>query len=506
MVQGGNTQTNNTFGELYLNPATSMVTGGTIITGTAATGATTNYFNLYLGCPVYSLTVDGTTTAKEARFVSVEPVFKGSILIDGPASSVLNANKINFSIAGDFISKSGNRFGSFIRGVYNQRTTFNGVNQHVYKDDTYAATGGLAFGEVAIDLKSNGTLTLEKFEFWAIGDLYLVNGNLVQNSSSHLLVMKNLYISNGFSHISNASGRLTFYNSTQSQYIYSDGTGSLGRIIIYYNNGVFLDGDLRINNRLDFPTTGGLGSISIGNSKLTLGSSAIIGTGSNAPGAGRFIVTNGAISDGGVNKECTSAGGSFTFPIGVGSAGGKYTPATLNVTNTGGVAGSITVKPVDAPHPVFTNAITDELQYFWNVTSTGFSNPTVSHSYTYMDGDIQGNENNYVNARYHNFTWANNTEILDFAGNRILFTGVNYIDGEYTAGIIDNFGIVRKYYSRNLNGNWGVAGSWLLDSPTGPTATAPPRGNPVFIQTGHTITTTRMVLMLVLLILPLVHD
>lgn len=492
LVQGVTSgETNNTFGELYLNPATSTVTGGTIVTGTSATGATTNYFNLYLGCPVYNLTVDGTTTAKEARFVSVEPVFKGSILIDGPASSVLNANKINFSIAGDFISKSGNRYNSFVRGLDTQRTTFNGVNQQVYKDDTYAATGGLSFGEVVVDLKSNGTLTLEKFEFWARGDLRLVNGNLVQNSSSHLLVMKNLYISNGFSNISNASSRLTFYNSTQSQYIYSDGTGSLGRVIIYYNNGVFLDGDLRINNRLDFPTTGGLGSISIGNSKLTLGSSAIIGTGSNAPGAGRFIVTNGALSDGGVTKEFTSAGGSFTFPIGVGSAGGKYTPATLNVTNTGGVAGTITVKPVDAPHPVCTNAITDELQYFWNVTSTGFSNPTVSHSYTYMDGDIQGNENNYVNARYHNFTWTNNTEILDFAGNRILFTGVNYIDGEYTAGLIDNFGIVRKYYSRQ-NGNWSVAGNWFLDSPTGPTiATAPPRGNPVFIQTGHTITTNQ---------------
>ncbi|MBN1989253.1 MAG: hypothetical protein JW783_07660 [Bacteroidales bacterium] len=493
LVQGvASTQTNNTFGELYLNPATSTVTGGTIVTGTSATGATTNYFNLYLGCPVYSLTVDGTTTAKEARLKTFEATINGNLIIDGPAASILRANGIGISVFGDFISRSGNKFSSFQRSTDSQRVSLLGTNQVVYKDDVYTTVGGaLVFGEMYINQDNAGVVTSDRNELIIMGDLFFTRGSVIQSSTSNIKLYKNLYINNGFSHISNDNSRLTFYNSTLSQYIYSDGTGMLGRVVINYNNGVFLDGDIRINNRLDFPSSGGSGKFTIGNSKLTLGSSAIIGTGSNAPGAGRFIVTNGALSDGGVTKEFTSAGGSFTFPIGVGSAGGKYTPATLNVTNTGGVAGTITIKPVDAPHPVCTNAITDELQYFWNVTSTGFSNPTVSHSYTYMDGDIQGNENNYVNARYHNFTWTNNTEILDFAGNRILFTGVNYIDGEYTAGLIDNFGIVRKYYSLKT-GNWSVAGNWFLDSPTGPTiATAPPRGNPVFIQTGHTITTNQ---------------
>lgn len=482
LVQGvGSTQTNNTFGELYLNPATSTVTGGTIVTGTSATGATTNYFNLYLGCPVYNLTVDGTTTAKEARLKTFEPNILGSLVINGPAASVFNTNGINVNIGGNlenYSSTTANAF-VFVNAAQTTRFTGHSVEQQVI------GNGGtfLRFGRVEIsNPKPNGKVSFSGTRNFVVnGDLEILTGTLELNNQ-FITIQGNLHNYNKYVSIG-ALGYLYFYNSG-NQYIYGSDYAEMGSIRFRSNKSIISEISFLLNGQLIFASSNYL---NMGDNNLVITENgSIINF-----GEGRFILTNGALSDGGVTKEFTSAGGSFTFPIGVGSAGGKYTPATLNVTNTGGVAGTITVKPVDAPHPVCTNAITDELQYFWNVTSTGFSNPTVSHSYTYMDGDIQGNENNYVNARYHNFTWTNNTEILDFAGNRILFTGVNYIDGEYTAGLIDNFGIVRKYYSRNLNGNWGVAGSWLLDSPTGPTATAPPRGNPVFIQTGHTITTNQ---------------
>lgn len=483
LVQGvASTQTNNTFGELYLNPATSMVTGGTIVTGTAATGATTNYFNLYLGCPIYNLTVDGTTTAKEARLKTFEATINGNLIIGqtSGAASRFNTLGISVNIGGNLENYSTyTATSAYMYSNANQNTTFFGeqTNQQIIS----RGTALLRFGNLIIDNPlSGGNVDFSgNVNGIVLGDLIINRGELITNNM-YLTLLKNLI--NHSEHTSiGSNGFLMFYNN--SNISGTDGTG-VGKIVIRANNSVISDISFSIKNNL---TLGANSKLVIGDNKLTLSS----GTSVSGASSTSFILTNGALSDGGVTKEFTSAGGSFTFPIGVGSAGGKYTPATLNVTNTGGVAGTITVKPVDAPHPVCTNAITDELQYFWNVTSTGFSNPTVSHSYTYMDGDIQGNENNYVNARYHNFTWTNNTEILDFAGNRILFTGVNYIDGEYTAGLIDNFGIVRKYYSRQ-NGNWSVAGNWFLDSPTGPTiATAPPRGNPVFIQTGHTITTNQ---------------
>lgn len=482
LVQGvASTQTNNTFGELYLNPATSTVTGGTIVTGTAATGATTNYFNLYLGCPVYNLTVDGTTTAKEARLKTFEPNILGSLVINGPAASAFNTNGINVNIGGNLENYSSTTANAFVFVNTAQTTRFIGQSA----EQQVIGNGGtlLRFGRVEIsNPKPNGKVSFSGTRNFVVnGDLEILTGTLELNNQ-FITIQGNLHNYNKYVSIG-ALGYLYFYNSG-NQYIYGSDYAEMGSIRFRSNKSIISEISFLLNGQLIFASSNYL---NMGDNNLVITENgSIINF-----GEGRFILTNGALSDGGVTKEFTSAGGSFTFPIGVGSAGGKYTPATLNVTNTGGVAGTITVKPVDAPHPVCTNAITDELQYFWNVTSTGFSNPTVSHSYTYMDGDIQGNENNYVNARYHNFTWTNNTEILDFAGNRILFTGVNYIDGEYTAGLIDNFGIVRKYYSRNLNGNWGVAGSWLLDSPTGPTATAPPRGNPVFIQTGHTITTNQ---------------
>ena len=483
LVQGVTSgETNNTFGELYLNPATSTVTGGTIVTGTAATGATTNYFNLYLGCPVYNLTVDGTTTAKEARLKTFEATINGNLIIGqtSGAASRFNTLGINVNIGGNLENYSTyTATSAYMYSNANQNTTFFGeqTNQQIIS----RGTALLRFGNLIIDNPlSGGNVDFSgNVNGIVVGDLIINRGELITNNM-YLTLLKNL-INNSVHTTIGASGYLYFYFTAT---ISGTDESSVGKIVIRANNSVISDISFSIKNNL---TLGTNSKLVIGNNKLTLSSGTTVSGASSTS----FILTNGALSDGGVTKEFTSAGGSFTFPIGVGSAGGKYTPATLNVTNTGGVAGTITVKPVDAPHPVCTNAITDELQYFWNVTSTGFSNPTVSHSYTYMDGDIQGNENNYVNARYHNFTWTNNTEILDFAGNRILFTGVNYIDGEYTAGLIDNFGIVRKYYSRQT-GNWSVAGNWFLDSPTGPTiATAPPRGNPVFIQTGHTITTNQ---------------
>ena len=492
MVQGVTTSENrNTFGELYLDPATSTVTGGTIITGTSATVAATNNFNLYLGCPIYNLTVDGKTTPKNARLRTFEATLKGSLIIEGPEASVFYTNRIDLSIAGDLISRSGDRFGSFSRGNDSHTTTFNGINQTVYKDDALTTPGGgLSFGNVVVNQQSGGVLTIENWEFWARGDLSLIRGSIVQKNSNNIFAMNNVYVQNNFVFTSQNNSKLSFQNSSKNQHIYTDNTGSLGNVQIRYNNGVILEGDLTINGRLDFPFAGAPGTLSIGSNKLTFASTASIGSSSFAPGPGRFIITNGALSDKGVTKQYSSAGGSFTFPIGVDNDGLKYTPVTMNVTSTGGAEGTITVKTINGPHPSCTNLLVDELQRFWNVTSTGFSNPTVSHSYTYVDSDIKETEGNYVNTRFYDYTWTSQTEGIDYANNAIIFTNASFIDGEYTAGYVDNFGTVYKYYSA-VNGNWDTPGSWRLDSPTGPFATVAPKGNPVFIQNNHTITNTQ---------------
>lgn len=492
LVQGVASGISTMEGDLYLKPASYTVTGGTIHTGTSATEATTNYFNLHLACPVWSLTVNGETNAKTAILRTFPATFGGNLVIDGPSASAFDTKGLSLTIAGNLISRSGNKYNSFNRGNDNQITTFNGSNQIVYKDAVYTtAGGGLTFGVVTINQQVGGTITLETNEFWTRGDFTLNQGSLIQNNGSKILVIKNLYINNGFTCTANGSGILYFYNNGLTQRIYSDGTGSLARINVAFASGVVLEGNLTINKSLDFATTGANGNFAIGSSLLTFGPNATIGTGTAAPNANRFIVTSGALSDQGVCKEFATTG-TFTFPVGVGTEGGKYTPATLSVTNTGGVAGSITVKPVDQPHPMRTEMVlNDELQYFWNVTSTGFNNPTVSHTYTYSELDVLGTETAYVNARMYDFVWYSQTEVVDWDNNQIKFTGANFIDGDYTAGAVGNWGAIHKYYSRS-SGNWENAGTWYLDNENGPTiAGTAPNGNPVFIQAGHTVTTNQ---------------
>ncbi len=475
-VQGvGSGESSNTFGELYLDPASSTVTGGTIHTGTSQTNEATNWFNLYLGSPIYNLTVDGETTAKNARLRTFEAILNGSLYINGPEASAFNPGAINVNIGGDFINSSSST-NPYVAGS-GQILQFNG---NIELQQFHNNMNVLIRIQNLIINNSNplGIVSLSgNQQFITQGDIQVLSGELTIDNQ-FITLFGDVYNHSIISSI--GSGFIYFYKTT-NQYIYGSNGAQFGRIRIRGGKAVISEISFTLNGQLYFyPTTSYL---NMGNNMLTISP-----TGSVANyGDGRYILTNGALADKGVTKEFTSAGGSFTYPIG---SGGKYTPVTMNVTNTGGVEGSITVKPIDDHHPSCTNAAEDELQYFWNVSSTGFSNPTVSHSYTYDESDITLTENNYVNARYYDFTWTSQTEPMDYGNNQILFTDANFIDGEYTAGYVDNFGTVHKYYSAG-NGLWNVVGSWVLDSPTGPPATVAPKGNPVFILSPHTITTNQ---------------
>ncbi|MBQ9469710.1 MAG: CUB domain-containing protein [Bacteroidales bacterium] len=503
LLVNGTGTTASPLGELLLNPATHSVSGGTITIGTSSTEANANRFDLDLACPIFNLTVDGSGLAKHARLRIHEATIRGSLVVDGPASSQFIANGIDLKIAGDLISRSADANFSFDYRPVSQRTTFNGHQQRIEKE---SAGGYLLFGEVAVSLQPGGKLshTANQSNNSIIinGDLILDNGSLEQSAGTMLEPRRNVYVRNGFTHTSLGSSTMLFYSTTADQHIYSDGTGSLGRIQLYMHD-VVLNGDLLLNNGLNFSRVaeGSSRRLIINEHRLTFGEAARVGTGATAPNESRYIVTNGALSDAGVSKLFGAGGGTFTFPVGVGNAGGKYTPATISVG--GSTAGSITVTPVDAPHPGCTNTTTDEqLQYFWRVSSSGFGTlGSVSHTYAYQQADVQGNENEYIGARYHSDTyeWDSPVGAVDAPQNTIGLAGVSYIDGEYTAGQPVNaanelnFGNINIYFSRQ-NGPWEDASTWLVAHPSDPSnrqpATKAPSGNPVSILDGHTVSIT----------------
>jgi len=483
LVNGVASTTTPTYGDLYINAATYTVTGGTIHTGTSATAAATNYFNLYLGTPIWSLTVNGETNEKAAVLQTFPATINGDLVLGtaGGTSSFIDTKGLDVNIGGDFKNYS-TRSNPYVYSTTTQTTTFTGkkVSQSIYNN---SSTLDLNFRHVVIsNSQTNGKVSFSGNRQMVIfGDLTVQAGTFEANNR-YVSLFGNMTNNSIYSSV--GSGGYIFFYSTSNQYIYGTNGAEFGNFRIRASKAVIANISFKLNGQLYLYANSFL---NLGDNKLTISTTGSIGN----YGSTQFIVTNGALSDLGVTKEYTSSGGSFTFPVGVGSDGGKYTPVIMNVTNTGGVAGSITVKPVDQPHPMRTEMLlNDELQYFWKVTSTGFNNPTVSHTYTYTDLDVLGTESTYVNARMYDFTWYPQTEVIDYTNNLIKFTSVNYIDGDYTAGAVGNWGTILKYYSAG-NGNWSQSSSWLLDSPTGSPAGTPPNGNPVFIQKNHTITTNQ---------------
>lgn len=471
LVNGLATVTARQFGELYLNAEFHEVSGGTITLGNASTAAN-NFFDLYLANPVWNLTVDGQTNAKTARLRTFPATINNDLNINGPTASELRAEGLNLNIGGDFISSSGSTANSFRRGTDSQKTTFFGTKSNRTIRHS-GVSSGLHFGQMTIDVGSNNTVTFSDGEIWINGIAEFLSGTIVQINNNFIGLYDDAYLSDVPSWTSN--GRTLAFRSTttpKQQNIYSDGKGEFGLIQIRNPLGVVLNGDLKIAQGLNFHT----GLFIIGHNLLTLSTtSTISGTIDNT----RMIVTNGALSDAGVTKEY-SGNGNFTFSIGV---AGKYTPATLNVTNAGGAPGSITVKPINSFHPTTALPQGDELQYYWNVKSSGFNNPTVSHTYRHAQTEADGS---FVNGRYHNYLWNSPLGTYSSANKTITINNANYIDGEYTAGLAANFSNKSILYSRG-NLSWFDTNAWST-TPGGSACNCTPNGNPVVIQSGHTIT------------------
>src|SRR5664280_39383 len=116
IIRGGGT----TFGDLYLRPAGSLVTGGTIVFTNLIPNILQNYI-LDANIPLNNLTVTGPAGAGLNANVGliVSPLVLNGTLTLSNARSIFNSNNINVSIKGDFDNSGTYNFGT-------NTTTFNG--------------------------------------------------------------------------------------------------------------------------------------------------------------------------------------------------------------------------------------------------------------------------------------------------------------------------------------------------------------------------------------------
>lgn len=482
-----------TIADLYLHPASSSVTGGEVVLGSiASVGAAVN-LNVDTTIPLYSLTVANATVASPTTATLVQnPLVLGGNFAIGNSNSVFNANGFDVSVAGNFTNGNASNSATITNGGYRtgsttQTTTLNGAaaNQLV------AGTAGnlTVFSNLVVNnTKSAGTVTLQANSALQVnGTLSLLKGTLADGGNT-ITALGNVV--NSATH--SGTGKIAL-SGTANQNIDGNGSGIFGNLQLNNGTGATTLAAQQINGVLTL--TNGVLSIGSNLLKLTNTSSGAV---ANA-GSARFIRTNGIVADAGVEKSFASGAGSFVFPVGTAS---KYTPASLTLTSNG-AAGTITVNPVSVKHPATTDNANLELTYYWRVSSTGLDNPVATHQYTYDQADVPAtaSEANFYIGRYLINSWTPQNGIaggVNATNNTLTLPGVNYLEGDYTAGAPSEFGAVLTYYSRTAtqtaNGaNWDAAASWTFNadgSDSSPLpATFPSAANPVVILPGHLINT-----------------
>ena len=473
-------------------PSNYTVTGGTF---NAILSSTAPFYNIASTVPFWDLNIlrtGGTpTTARLAGIGSLagsvttaQPlVVLNDFTISGTNTPTFNANGISVTVGGNFIIESGGTY-----SPSNNTTIFNGASDQQFSNSGTITSG---LGNMEIN-KSGGTLTLagSATSFNVLNDLTILDG-VLNDGGKTLNVYGN--IDNDAFHT--GTGNITLRGSV-TQEITGDGTGVFGNVRLLNGSdpGVRATANLTISGilTLDGPS---ISIFDIGVFRLTFSSTSATAVVPNGGpfGNSRMIRTAGFQSDGGVSKTWGNLT-AFTFPFGSGTT---YTPATVQLTSAPTTYGEITARPVNSRHPLVVFGNTNNLTWYWKLTTSGFTGVgagSVSMTYQYSDANVSpvNDDVNYLPARYITPSWTviNNATQVNETTNQILFSGVGYIDGEYTAGISSAFGIVRIFYSKR-SGNWNdvSAGTtpWSNQSHTGTDATVfPTSGDQVYIGDGNT--------------------
>jgi hypothetical protein len=460
IVRGGGT----TYGDFYLRPATSSVTGGAILFTNVVPNTLQNY-SLDANIPLNNLTITGAAGAGLNANLSliVSPLVLNGSLTLGNTQSIFTSNNINVSLKGNFDNSGSYNFGT-------NTTTFNGGVQVI--------TGSSVTNFNNLNVLSTNSLTVNN-NFSVNKNLFIGSGTLILGNKK--LTLSGNLVNNGSYTDDNTSGGISLSGTTQQQIT---GTGAYGKLEINNNSGARLNNGILLQN--DLVLTQGV--FDINSNLLTLSqNSNIIGV----PGITRMIMSDGVNSSRGARKFFPATPQSFTFPVGV---AGKYTPAVFTITANGSI-GYINVNPIDNNHPSVSDP-SNVLRYYWKIESSGISGFDGSLVLQYMPGDVLGVESNYVAARLElpgNYWYkappGPATDNVNETLHQITFisAGSSNLSGDYTAGNDSAIPDELSEYRSNKDGNWSDNTIWTPVGSSPPCPFGGPNGSNVIID--HVVTT-----------------
>ncbi|MFN8256849.1 MAG: T9SS type A sorting domain-containing protein [Bacteroidales bacterium] len=469
IVRGGGT----TFGDVYLRPESSTVTGGTIVFSPVATttiDAAQNYL-LDASVPLFNVTVTGKTaaTARIATLgLNINPlVLGGNLTISNATYSVFNSNNLNVTINGNLTNN----------GAYNY-----GTNLTKFSGNTQTISGTAVTNFYDLEVAPISSLSVNS-NFSVNRNLTISSGNLAL--SSYRLSLTGNLVNNGSYTDDNNTGGIRLSGTSQQQI---SGAGAYGRLELNNTNGARLNNSISLQNNLVLTS----GILDINQYMLTLSQNSLIqgGTFSNTT----MIKSDGVASNLGVRKffPVITSLTSFTFPVGVSS---KYTPATYSI-NANGTVGSISVVPINAYHPTVTYS-DSVLNYYWKIESSGISGFTGNLYLDYNQVDVKGIESEYVAARLElpgDYWYKANagpaTDNVNESTNRITFTsgGSSNLSADYTAGSKTAIPDQVPSYVSNSDGNWNDVNIWTPVGTAPPCPAGGPNGAIVIVE--HVVTTS----------------
>ncbi|GAB5556553.1 MAG: hypothetical protein SchgKO_07660 [Schleiferiaceae bacterium] len=463
--RGGGT----TFGDLYLRPAQDTITAGTIeIAAASGISAAEEAFTVDIAPDVFDFVVDATNDNTNVTLSVNGLTVLNDLTLTG-ANASLDFNELNTDITRNLTLASGATV-----DFENTTTTFSGTGSTISGD----FSGNNAFDNLifasgnAVNLTSGNTLQVD-------GDFSLLGSGTVADNDALMDVRGDVLISGTWT--SSTLGGTTGLEMGGSLVQELTGAGSLGNLIIDNPQDVNLESDFTLTGDLDFNN----GKLYIQTNELAL-SNSITGYSSSS-----YIVSSGVLTDKGVKYTVSSGAQTLFLPIGVPA---KYTPVSYNFASLT-TGGDIDIRPVDIPHPSTTSDDNTQLDYYWNVNTTGVAGYSVTHQYYYDNGDVNGTESDYRAGRFFNGAWTSlkdTTGTVDDANDTITLFQKGYIDGEYTAGDVNEFGIAPTFYSLSGSAfhNWDEAGAWSQEGHAGTVSPTSPTGSAkIVIAAGDSIAT-----------------
>ncbi|MEI8046367.1 MAG: T9SS type A sorting domain-containing protein [Bacteroidota bacterium] len=203
------------------------------------------------------------------------------------------------------------------------------------------------------------------------------------------------------------------------------------------------------------------GNITLGAYNLTATSSASTATLGTGSSSSMIVATSATIGKAYVTIT-TGASGLRTFPVGDGT---NYTPVTLSFS-ANAIGGTIGVNVTATAHTSLNltgNPQADYISRYWSFTTTGLSNYTYSSTFTYVPGDITGDQTLMKLNRYTGSVWVEDATSSAAANVLTSTTGLTQVTGllngnDFTGRKEPN--PVSYVWNGSTSNDWATPSNW----------------------------------------------